>query len=990
MTPERYGRAGDIYHAVLHLPAERRAEYLEYACAGDDDLMGDVKSLLAAHADAGQFIEAPHQDVGSLLESVVEISGADSGRPPEDSAVATPEPSLTPGQRLNRYEVLDLLGSGGMGSVYRAFDPTLGREVAIKALARTFRGDSASLRRFEREARVLAALSHPNIAAIYGFERLDGWPYLVLERVAGETLAARLTRGAMPIDEAIDTAGQIVAGLEEAHAKGVIHRDLKPSNVMLTPDRRVKVVDFGLAKTVAPRPALDVSAEPITMSGVVIGTARYMSPEQVKGENADTRSDVWAFGCVLYEMLTARPVFPGRSVSEVVAAVLRDDPDWDALPAGTPAPVSRLLRRCLRRDPRARLQHIGDARLELMESEETPAPDASRARRSVTRWRTGALAAVAAIIGLAGALFWRSPPSGPRPPAARLSLELPAGLRLASGFSAPFAIAPAGSPVVIEAVEGAVRRLYVRDLADPSLRAMAGTEGASQPFFSADGVWVGFFANRKLSKVPVAGGPVLTVADIGSNPRGATWAPDGTIVVAPTQTAGLVRISERGGRPAALTTLDRARGEFSHRWPDMLPGGKWVLFSVGMEDAPFDEARIEAVSLETGERRPVVSGAGFARYLPPGRLLFVRGGLLHAVGFDPERVVVQGTPDVVLDAVRYDWRNGGGHLAVSQSGVLVYATDEPTSSEYYLAWVDREGRFTRASDTPRSFRDIKASPDGRRLAAVVGTSTESDLWLVDANGTLSRLSSELSPHRPTWTAGGTGITVGARRGGRWRLLTVPADGKGDPIVLFEGSNRLYPNAWSPDGRYLVFQESRSETGWDLWVLEVDGTGHPIGNPRNFADTPFHESSAAISPDGRWVSYESDELDGVVQVYVRSFPHGTHKVRAAPAGGRWPAWDILGNLYYLRTTDRTVQMIPTKEDLGQLSVGTSQPVWGDPTADAVLKRVVITVAGARFDVESSGTRLLALESAAGDPRAELSHPIVVFGWAGELAGRSRAQ
>jgi Tol biopolymer transport system component len=327
---------------------------------------------------------------------------------------------------------------------------------------------------------------------------------------------------------------------------------------------------------------------------------------------------------------------------------------------------------------------------------------------------------------------------------------------------------------------------------------------------------------------------------------------------------------------------------------------------------------------------------------------------------------------------------------VSESGVLVYAPGEPTSSEYYLAWVDREGRFTRASDTPRSFRDIKASPEGRRLAAVVGTSTESDLWLVDANGTLSRLSLDLSPHRPTWTARGNGITVGAQRGSGWRLLTLPADGNGDPIVLFEGPNRLYPNAWSPDGRYLVFQESRPETGWDLRVLEADGTGRPIGNPRNFADTPFHESSAAISLDGRWVSYESDELDGVVQVYVRSFPEGTHKVRAVSAGARWPAWDTSGNLYYLRTNDRTVQMVPTKEDLGQLSVGTSQPVWGDRTAAAVLKRVVITVAGARFDVEAGGTRLLALESAAADSGPERSHPIVVFGWADVWDSRSRAQ
>ena len=332
MNPGQYRRADQIYHAALALPPERRTEFLARACAGDQVLLSEVESLLAEQAEARQFFEASHEQVAALLQAVREPPPEDQEPLDEIPAASTQSP-LTAGQRLGHYEVLDLLGAGGMGSVYRALDHTLGREVAIKALAPTFRGDSASLRRFEREARVLATLSHPNIATIYGFERLDGSPYLVLERVDGETLADRLSRGAMPVEEARAVAGQIVAGLEEAHGKGVMHRDLKPSNVMLTPDGRVKLVDFGLAKSARPRPAADVSAEPITSPGVVLGTARYMSPEQVKGEDVDMRTDVWAFGCVLYEMLTARPVFAGRSVSEVVAAVLRDDPDWHALPA---------------------------------------------------------------------------------------------------------------------------------------------------------------------------------------------------------------------------------------------------------------------------------------------------------------------------------------------------------------------------------------------------------------------------------------------------------------------------------------------------------------------------------------------------------------------------------------------------------------------------------------------------------------------------------
>lgn len=741
MDPERYRKAGDLYHRALDLTSERRTAFLEQACGDDLDLRSEVDSLLEAHEQAGQFIEAPPEQANSLLQSMLPPSHAEDawpgpGLPPRHAEDAWPAPrldsagassksvaagdrsvddsdaSLSPGHRLGRYEVLDLLGAGGMGSVYRALDPTLGREVAIKALARTFRGDSASLKRFEREARVLATLSHPNIATIYGFEHLDGSPYLVLERVDGQTLAGRLQRGAISVEEAVAVATQIVAGLEEAHGKGVVHRDLKPSNVMLTPDGRVKLVDFGLAKTTRPGAARDVSADPITAPGVVLGTARYMSPEQVKGEGVDTRTDVWAFGCVLYEMLTGRPAFAGRSVSEVVAAVLRDDPDWNALPAAVPRNVARLLRRCLRRDPRLRLQHVGDARLDLIEEDE-PATAAAGGTRSLKRSAPIAIA-IAVIAALSAFALWRPPRAAAPNRPARLSLELPARLALANEPSAPFAIDPGGSHVVFEAVEGGTQQLYVRDLTDPALRALAGTEGARQPFFSTDGAWIGFFANRKLSKVPVGGGPVLQVADIGNNPRGMVWAPDGTIVFAAPQTAGLSRVSGSGGKPAPLTTLDKVRGEASHRWPDLLPGGKWVLFTVGLEEAAYDEARIDAVSLETGERRGVIANASFGRYSPDGRLLFVRGGHLHAVRFDVDRLVVQGTPEVVLDPVRYDPRNGGGHVVVSASGALLYGPGEPTVSEFYLSWVDREGRLTRVSDTPRPFRSVNASPSTLR------------------------------------------------------------------------------------------------------------------------------------------------------------------------------------------------------------------------------------------------------------------------------------
>ena len=959
-TPEHLGR---WLRSVLELSPEDRERLIEASSAGDRKLLDQLNELV-------------RQAQTSQVPAFVVQPPISAGTKPEAPAGSLP----APGGRLGRYEVIDLLGAGGMGNVYRALDASLGREVAIKALAEAFQGDSASLRRFEREARVLATLNHPNIATIYGFERLDGSPYLVLERVDGDTLAQRLVRGPMPLNEAIAVALQIVAGLEEAHAKGVIHRDLKPSNVMLTRDGRAKLVDFGLAKTAGPRPHSDEAAASITAMGVVLGTARYMSPEQVTGGDVDVRTDVWAFGCVLYEMLTAKPAFPGCSVSEAVAAVLRDEPDWKALPADTPRNISRLLRRCLRRDAHDRLQHIGDARLELLETDVETNQGVAVAPRPL--WTRAALWLAALVVLAGGATFFliRSPPEMTTSVPARLSLELPAGMTLASEYSTPFAIAPAGSPLILEANEGTTRRLYVRELSEPTPRTLAGTEDAHQPLVSPDGAWVAFFANRKLAKTPVAGGPILQLADIGDNPRGAAWVPDGTIVVAPTQTSGLIRVPERGGKPVALTMLDRSRGEYSHRWPDVLPGGKWVIFTVGMEDATFDEARIEAVSLETGERRVLVTGAGFARYEPRGRrLLFVRGGQLHAVGFDPERLVVRGTPEVVLDAVRYDPRNAGTHLAVSATGVLLYEPGTPISSEYYLTWADRDGRLTRAVDTPRPFRDVQASPDGRRVAVVIGASTQSDLWLLDANGTLSQLSFSISPHRPAWRPDGSGITVGAEKTGKWRLLTVPADGNGEPTVLLEKPERMYPNAWSPDGRYLVFQTSNPQTGWDLNILEVDTSGRAVGTPQPFAATPFHESSAAISLDGRWVAYESDEVDGVVQVYARSFPDGGHKVRASTGGARWPAWDSNGNLYYWQTGENVLQVVRTRQMSGQLIADTPQPVWPGDTGAAVLNRAVISVAGARYDVDPNGKRFLVLESPSGDSRPQLSQPLIVLGW-----------
>ena len=1033
MTDRDRERLHALLRGALDQPPEARDRWADEACDGDPLLRSKLRALLrAVNEETEQHTPADLQlfaDLRTPSPAPAIRTPTPSPHTPSPTPLPTPTPGggfapapysgstasgdldmlktppqLIVGQHLGRYQIIGLLGAGGMGTVYRALDTDLGREVAIKALGHAFRGDLGSLRRFEREARILAAMSHPNIAAIYGLERLGGSPYLVLERVEGETLAHRIARGPLPWQEASSIALEIIDGLEEAHGKGVIHRDLKPSNVMLAPGGRVKLLDFGLAKTAARHEDTDFSAT-LTAAGAVLGTARYMSPEQVQGEEVDTRTDVWAFGCVLYEMLTGRAGFPGRSVPEVLAAVLRDDPDWNKLPDDLPPSMLRLLRRCLRRDLRTRLHHIGDARLDLLDAENDSAIAlaARRAGRS-GGWRLGrkripanavfaflALLAIGAMT-VAAIVLLRPRPNGIAQRPVRLSLDLPPSMALGDEYSAPFAIAPGGSPIAIEAGEGDTRRLYVRDLGDPSLRALAGTEGVRQPFFSPDGASLAFFADRRLLKVPTSGGPVQQLADIGGNPRGAVWAEDGTIVLSPSQTSGLVRVSDRGGRPTPLTTLDEARGEFSHRWPDALPGGRWILFTVGIEDASFDDGRIDAVSLETGERRTVLQHAGFARYLPNGRLLYVRGGRLSSVSFDPDRLTTRGAPEVLVDGVRYDPRNGGCHLAVSQSGAFIYGPGVPSTSDYYLAWVDRDVRIQRVVDTPRPFRDPRASPDGRRVAITIGPTLDSDLWMVDSNATLSQLSFNLSPYRPTWTPDGTRIIVGAQNKAAqnadpgppppWRLLAFTADGTGSPAVLFEGPNRVYPNAWTPDGRRLVFQERSAETGWDLKVLDVDASGKPVGAPRAIAATPFHETTAALSPDGKWIAYESDELDGIVQVYVRTFPEGAHKVRVSPGGARWPVWGHGGDLYYYQTGENKLHLAHTRRQGDQLIVTGDEFVFGDPGKEpSAFARLVITVAGARYDVHTPATspaRYLTLESATADTPPASSRPVIVLG------------
>jgi serine/threonine-protein kinase len=893
---------------------------------------------------------------------------------------------------VGRYEIRGLLGSGGIGRVYAAHDSSLGREVAIKALAGALWDDTVTLRRFQREAKVLAALSHPNIASIYGFEDLDGEPYLVLEKVDGGTLAERIERGPLTVKEAIALAAQVTLGLAEAHSKGVIHRDLKPSNVMLSAVGQVKLVDFGLAKSTGSGPAGDV-AEDVTVTAAVIGTAPYMSPEQIRGEDLDERTDVWAFGCLLYEMITGRQCFRRRAIAEVMAAVLRDEPDLGALPATTPAPLRWLIARCLRKDLATRPHHIGDIGLELVDiaselDEQVPTADyAPPAKRRLASRGAMArvVAAAAAVAAIATALLLRLPsrPAAPRPVA--LSLELPRGLALAGDLAAPFALAHDGSSLVVAAEEGSARQLYVRRLDDPRAIALAGSDGAAQPFLSPDDAWVGFFANRKLIKLPLGGGPAVELGDIGSNPRGAAWLADGSIVLAPSQTSGLVRVLAGGGAPVPLTTLS-SEDERSHRWPSALPDGRTVLFTVGLEGSTYDEARLDVVDAATGERRTVIPGASYGRYAPDkngGHLVFVRGGRIHALDFDLATLAARGAPEVVLEGVRYDPQNGAAHLALSANGDLLYAPGLATSTDSYLSWLLPDGRLERLSPTPRQFRDPRPSPDGSRVAVVAGGADAAHLLVLDVNGTATQLSIGSRSYRPTWSPDGRRVTVGAARGAGWQIVSLAEDGGGVERVLLERPRRVYPCDWTSDGRSLVFQESTPERGWDLELLSVDAAGAPLGPPQTLAATPFHEANAVVSPDGRWVAYESDELDGVFQIYARALPAGNGKVQISDEGARWPSWSADGRLAYWDTANHRIQVAQTRERDGELRVESRSQPFPAGAFRGPLARVAVSVTGGRFNAGPRDHRFLVLESTATASEPPLSAPLFISGWSGTL-------
>jgi len=890
---------------------------------------------------------------------------------------------LAAGTRVGPYEVLSALGAGGMGEVYRARDTKLDRAVAIKILPDAFADDTDRLARFRREAKTLASLNHPNIAHIHGFEESDGVRALVMELVEGEDLAERIARGAIPIADAIPIAKQIADALEAAHEQGVIHRDLKPANLKVRPDGTVKVLDFGLAKALEQPRAASASASrsptittpAMTRAGMLLGTAAYMSPEQARGTPADRRADIWAFGCVLYEMLTGQRAFDGEGVSETLARVLEREPDWVRLPATLSPALRTYIGRCLQKDPRQRVQAMGDVRLALEGAFDTALPP-SAAPRALAGWRRIARVAVPAAIAsgaLIGTLVWLARP-GPVPPrVSRLQFTPLGAAALTLGWNdRDMAITPDGSRLIYVGNQGT--QIFVRALDDLAPTPVFSGRVAGL-FVSPDGQWIGFHEGLgPLKKVAVGGGPSVTLATIDtSGSCGATWGPDDTIIVATNRVdTGLLRVSAGGGPPTVLTRPDHAQGEADHFWPEMLPGGRAVLFTITSLTGGPDAAQVAVLDLHTGERRVLLRGGTHARYVSSGHLVYATAGVLRAVPFDLDRLETRGTPVTVVRDVVTTFK-GGVNAMVAHDGTLAYVSGAVEGTPRTLLWVDREGRETPIPAPPRPYFLPALSPDGTRVA-VFANDQERDLWLWDLRRTtLTRLTATPGVDVvQVWTPDSRRLIFTSERAGVRNLFWQAADGAGAAERLTESPNTQYPTGVSPDGRRLIFADEFPETANDVMAIELDATRRVTP----LVQSPFIERNGTVSPDGRWLAYEAND-SGQFEIYVRPFPAvNDGRWQVSTNGGTRPIWTRSGQeLVYVSLTGAI------------MGVGVARDAsWAATKPRPLVKEGYFTIPswwGRSYDVAPDAQRFLMIKEGGADGVAAPPTIVVVQRWVEEL-------
>ncbi|MEX1243818.1 MAG: protein kinase [Thermoanaerobaculia bacterium] len=893
--------------------------------------------------------------------------------------------SLAAGTKFGPYEILSPLGAGGMGEVYRARDGKLHRDVAIKVLPEAVAEDAERLARFQREAQVLASLNHPHIAGIYGLEKSGEVEALVLELVEGETLAERIAQGPVPVDEALAIARQIADALEAAHEKGIVHRDLKPANVKVTPEGKVKVLDFGLAKALTgDASSPDLSHSPTltaqaTQAGVVIGTAAYMSPEQARGKSVDKRADIWAFGAVLYEMLAGLKAFEGETVSDTLAAVLMRDVDWSALPAETPVSVRRVLRRCLDRDIRTRFRDIADARVEMDEAAEaapaSAAPVVSRPRGSRAAW------AVAALLAVAGAAGWWRALSAAKPVAAArtaFAVAIPAGDLIAYDDTPILALSRDGRRLVYAAERAGVRGLFLRTLGEIEPRALEGSTGARSPFFSPDGQWIGFFAEGgKLKKAPAAGGPPQLICEGVNAQRGAVWADDDTIILTADYAAGLSRVSARGGRIEPLTKVDARKGERTHRWPDLLPGGESVLFTIGSEKSPgnYDDAKIALLDRKTGRVRILLEGGSMGRYCPPGYLLFVRARSLLAVPFDLARREIAGEAFPVSEKIAGDPSSGIGYFAVGGEGSLAFVPGAAASAESKLVLTDRKGAATELPLPPRQYRFPRFSPDGTKIAFSIGSGRGADdeVWTYQlSSGALTRLTFSGGNFCPIWSGDGGRLAYVSARATNEGIYARSVDGSGAEEWLYGDFTARLPSDWSRDGKTLLFTHPSNQ----VWVAELKSVGTPSAPPGN--DSHVLEPSAyggVFSPDDRWVAYAAAIAGAVAEIFVQAADGSASKWQITTDQGGQPVW-----------AGKEIFFIHAASQVRVMEVQT-QPVFkaGKPETLFEGQFELRTAPLRNYDVTSDGKRFVFVRGGSDLGAREVD---VVLHWGQELEGRNK--
>jgi len=889
------------------------------------------------------------------------------------------------GTKIGAYEVIALIGAGGMGEVYRARDTRLNRDVALKVLPEAFAANPERMARFEREAKLLASLNHPNIAAIYGLEVSGAIRALVMELVEGPTLADRVASGPVPLDETLPIVRQVADAVEYAHDHNTIHRDLKPANIKVTAEGTVKVLDFGLAKALADEPTeADMSNSPTlsmaaTMQGVILGTAAYMSPEQARGRKVDRRADVWAFGCVFYELLSGQRVFAGEDVSETLAWVLARDPSLDGLPANTPPAIRSLLRRCLERNLKRRLQNMGEARIVIEDVLSGAAPvEAVAAQRkglagnARVAWLVAGVAVVVAALGWGAFAYFRRAPEEQK--AVRFLVPPPDTWSVAQFANpgelvpAPLAISPDGNRIAFVARgSDAKTQLWVRPLDSLSAQSLAGTEGASSPFWSPDSRFLGFFAGGKLKKIEVAGGPPVTLCDGGG---GGAWSRDGVIVFTPVQNAALQRVSAAGGVPSTATTL--GEGELSHRRPAFLPDGRHFLYyaSGGAENRDAGATGIYLASLDAAERKllfnPDSSNVVYSR----GHLIFLRETTLMAQPFDAGSLELTGDAFPIAEEIRTTGSNPPvGLFAASEDGVLGYLRGTEAAGTQ-LVWMDRAGKQIGTLGDLASYNHPTLSPDGKRLSVSIFDSTRrtGDIWIYDvARGLRTQFTfdpaSELRSH---WSPDGSRIVFNSGRKGHIDLYQKASDGSGTEEILFEDNFEKQPLGWSPDGRSILYFRSGGTAGSnDLFVVPVSGDRKPVP----FLQTPFQDNSSVFSPDGRWIAYASNE-SGRFEVYVAPYPGPGGKWRISTAGGDWPRWRRDSTeIYYLAADNRTLMAASVNGKGSSFEVGAVKPLFEAPR-----------VGGYHYDVTADGQRFLVNKA----PEQTASVPItVVVNWTAGL-------